>query len=224
MNAQQDPPHADERIEWRAAVQAAMRAATEQEIVQRHGTSAVSFNYRWEHVATVVTLGVRLARLTGADTEVVEAAAWLHDICKERRERHPQEGAKYARAFLPRTDFPAHKIDRVAQAIEAHMGLWRAAPLTDLESMVLWDADKLAKIGLTAVFHWIGGSLAGFQPTSVAELIAQGRQADWQAKTVASMHTVPARRAAAARFAAYQWLWDTLEAELNGDDLHPAGL
>lgn len=198
-----------------------MRAATEKEIIQRHGTPDVSFNYRWEHVATVVALAVRLARLTGADLEVVEAAAWLHDICKELREKHPEEGANFARAFLPQTDFPPHKIERAAQAIEDHMGLWREAPLTNLESMVLWDADKLAKIGLTAVFHWIGGSLAGSRPTSVAELIAQGRQADWQSKTVASMHTTPARRAAEARFAAYRWLWDTLEAELLGDDLQP---
>ena len=200
-----------------------MREATEQEILSRYGSLDVSFNYRWEHVTTVVRLATRLARLTGADTDVVEAAAWLHDIRKETKERHAAEGAAYARQFLPKTDFPTEKVERVAQAIEAHMGLWRDEPLTNLEAMVLWDADKLAKIGLTAVFHWTGGSLAGFQPTSIQEIIAKSQETEWQQKTVASMHTEPARHAAQIRLEHYNWLWQTLEEELNGNDLLEPG-
>lgn len=200
-----------------------MREATEQEILKRYGSLDVSFNYRWEHVTTVVHLATRLARLTGADTDVVEAAAWLHDIRKETRERHAVEGADYARQFLPTTNFPTEKIEHVAQAIEMHMGLWRDEPLTDLEAMVLWDADKLAKIGLTAVFHWTGGSLAGFHPTTIQEIIAQSQDTAWQQKTVASMHTKPARRAAQIRLEHYNWLWQALEEELNGDDLLEPG-
>jgi uncharacterized protein len=196
-----------------------MREATEQEIVRRYGSKDVSFNYRWEHVTSVVHLAKRLADMTGADADVVEAAAWLHDIRKETRERHALEGAEFARRFLPQTDFPEDKIERVAHAIEAHMGLFREEPLTDLEAMVLWDADKLAKIGLTAVFHWTGGSLAGFQPTTIQEIIDQSQVTDWQQKTVESMHTEPAQRAAKVRFEHYNWLWQALEEELNGDDL-----
>ena len=201
-------------------MQTAMREATEQEIVSRFGSlDNASFNYRWEHVQSVVTLAMRLGELTGADLQVVEAAAWLHDVRKEAGESHPREGAKFAREFLPQTDFPKKKIKRVARAIEDHMGLWRDEPLTKLESMVLWDADKLAKIGLTAVFHWTGLALAGNKTRTLADLIARGRSAEWQAKTVASMHTEPARRAAKSRLKSYQWLWDSLEAELKGDDL-----
>jgi len=204
---------------WLRAARQAMRGATEQEILNRYGSPDVSFNYRWEHVTTVVQLAVRLAQLTGADEDVVEAAAWLHDIRKETKGRHALEGAEYARMFLPQTDFPAEKVEQVAHAIEDHMGLWREEPLTDLEAMVLWDADKLAKIGLTAVFHWTGGSLAGFQPTSIRDIVDSSRQTDWQQKTVRSMHTDPARRAAQARLEHYNWLWRQLEEELNGDDL-----
>lgn len=211
-------PKPKKKSAWRQAVQEAMREATEKELSRRHRTTA-SFNYRWEHVTAVVTLAVKLAQLTGADLEVVEAAAWLHDVRKEMKERHPEEGAKFARTLLPKTDFPAYKVERVAQAIEDHMGLWREQPLTNLESQVLWDADKLAKIGLTAVFHWTGGSLAGDKQVTVQELIGNGRDTAWQAKTVASMHTAPARRAAQTRFEAYNRLWAQLAAELNGDDL-----
>ena len=206
--------------DWRKAARKAMREATERELVSRHGNSKdPSFNYRWEHVKAVVTLAVKLAQLTGADVEVVEAAAWLHDICKEKKERHPQEGARFAREFLPKTDFPPQKIEQVAKAIEKHMGLWRDKPIKNLESQVLWDADKLAKIGLTAAFHWTGGALAGTKSHNLEEIIARARSANWQQKTVASMHTKPARRAARKRLKAFNKLWDKLEAELNGDDL-----
>ena len=207
-------------IAWREAARARMYAATLAELRDRLGTEQVSFNYRWEHVTTVVTLARRLAELTGADAEIVEAAAWLHDVCKySHGNRHPQAGAAEARAFLPTTDFPADKIEAVAEAIADHMGLWRDEPLTALESQVLWDADKLAKIGLTAIFHWAGGWLAGHEMRTLEALIDRGRAADWQTKTVASMHTAPARRAAAARLAAYRQLYDALEQELKGDDL-----
>ena len=213
-----DPPIHNQPA-WRAAVQQVMREATEQEILNIYGSQDVSFNYRWEHVTTVVELAIRLAQLTGADQDVVEAAAWLHDVRKGNRENHALAGADFARLFLPQTDFPLEKVERVAQAIEVHIGLWRDEPLLNLEAMVLWDADKLSKIGLTAVFHWTGGSLAGFQPTSIREIIANGRQAEWQQKTVDSMHTEPARRAAKSRLNHYNWLWQTLEKELDGNDL-----
>jgi uncharacterized protein len=210
----------DTRPDWRKAVRKAMQQATEQEIVDRFGSlDNASFNYRWEHVQSVVTLAMRLGEMTGADLKVVEAAAWLHDVRKSAGDAHPIEGAKFAREFLPETDFPKKKIERVATAIEDHMGLWREEPLTNLESMVLWDADKLAKIGLTAVFHWTGLALAGNKSRTLSDLIERGRSAEWQARTVASMHTEPARQAAQSRLKAYNWLWNTLEAELNGDDL-----
>ena len=204
---------------WRKAAQKAMLKATEQELINRHGKAEPSFNYRWEHVTAVVTLATKLARLTGADSDIVEAAAWLHDIRKDTKDNHPIEGAKFARKFLPKTDFPPEKIEPVARAIEEHMGLWRDEPLTMLESQVLWDADKLAKIGLTAVFHWTGGSLAGDKMLTIQDLIKRNRSANWQAKTVASMHTEPARHAAQSRMKAYNRLWRDLQRELQGNDL-----
>ena len=54
---------------------------------------------------------------------------------------------------------------------------------------------------------------------TLASIIKYGRNSDWQPKTVASMHTEPARQAAQARLRAYNQLWDGLEAELAGHDL-----
>ena len=177
------------------------------------------FSYRLEHVRAVVTVANQLAKLTGADHDVIEAAAWLHDICKEAKNRHPQEGAKFAREFLPTTDFPVEKIEAVAVAIEEHMGLWRDEPLTRLESQVLWDADKLTKIGITAAAHWMGGDFTRGRIQSTENLIERLNSTNWRAKTVASMHTEPAKRAAQSRFAAYDHMLAQLSAEWHATDI-----
>lgn len=211
----------DKANSWRATARETMYQATVDEAERRYGSAEPLFNYRWEHVQTVHTLALKLARLTGADAEVVEAAAWLHDVAKEAGKNHPEAGAAYARRFLPQTDFPEEKIEAVAQTIADHMGLWRDEPLQNLESQVLWDADKLAKLGLTAAFHWMGMNFAEADSLTLADVIARGRDAEWQKKTVASMHTAPARRAAAGRLSQFNALWDDLEAELQGEDIEP---
>lgn len=202
---------------WKTAVYDAMYQKAQQQ--EKHKKSGSRFSYRWEHVRAVVTVAVKLATLTGADPEVVEAAAWLHDICKEAKERHPQEGAKFAWRFLPTTDFPLEKVKAVAQAIEDHMGLWRDEPLRTLESQVLWDADKLTKIGMTAAAHWMGGDFTRGRIGSTEQLIERLESADWRAKTVASMHTEPAKRAAQSRFAAYDRMLAQLSAEWHAEDI-----
>jgi uncharacterized protein len=205
---------------WRKTVKKAMKEATETEAQQRYGTTEPLFNYRWEHVTAVVALALKLAELTGADAEVVEAAAWLHDIRKETGAKHPQEGAKVALELLPTTDFPEKKIKHVGKVIRSHMGLWRKKPLKDLEAQVLWDADKLAKIGLTSAFHFTPLNVMQGNGRTTRSFIKNGRSnKNWLPKTVASMHTEPAKQAAKARLKAFNKLWAQLEAELEGDDL-----
>lgn len=201
--------------EWRPAVRQAMRQAADAEM----GPSPC-FNYRWEHVEATVTLALRLAQLTGADPEIVEAAAWLHDVTKQDGETHAESGAQFAAEFLPQTDFPDEKIPDVVQAIAEHKGLWRDEPLTNPESMVLWDADKLSKLGLTAVFHFTGMILAKDGALTTRDLLADLANAGWQPKAVASMHTEPAKRAAELRLAAYGRLLAELGRELKGNDLN----
>jgi uncharacterized protein len=205
---------------WRKTVKKAMKQATEAEALLRYGTTEPLFNYRWEHVTAVVTLALKLAELTGADAEVVEAAAWLHDIRKEAGARHPHEGAQVAHELLPTTDFPKKKIKHVAKVIRQHMGLWRRKPLKDLEAQVLWDADKLAKIGLTSAFHFTPLNVMQGNGRTTQSFIKNGRSnKNWLPKTVASMHTEPAKQAAKARLKAFNDLWAQLEVELQGDDL-----
>src|SRR5690606_14553585 len=127
------------------------------------------FSYRWEHVQQVVRNGLWLARqYEGADADVVLAACWLHDA-KKAEKNHAARGAELALTLLAELDFPQQKAGRVAEAIGLHEGLYRPAadwseasgepfraapPLRPLEAAILWDADKLAKVGPISHFHF----------------------------------------------------------------------
>jgi uncharacterized protein len=203
---------------WRKAVKNAMRTAAKQESTLR-GNHTIPFLYRWEHVRAVVTTSIKLAELTGADVEIVEAAAWLHDIAKIKGEKHPSQGAKVAKSLLAGTNFPPEKIKQVAKCISDHKGLWRDTPLTNLESMVLWDADKLTKIGLLGTTHISTMLLLDGKIENSRELLARIQSMGWAEKTVASMHTAPAQQAAKTRLKRAKKFCENLEMELNGVDL-----
>ncbi len=211
-------PDAD-RPAWREAVKTAAREATLAEARNRRGVEETCFNYRWEHVQAVVRLALRLAELTGADGEIVEAAAWLHDICKRGRDDdHGDEGAVAAREILHSTDFPAGKIDAVADAIAKHVGLWVDEPVEPLEAAVLWDADKLSKLGATAVLHLAGQKIENGEATT-EYLLARLTDQPWQPEAVRSFHTGPAREAGEKRLEVYRTFWEQLARELQGSDL-----
>lgn len=212
-------PQPTKKKAWRKAVRNAMWKSADKQTTKKSAADNPAFSYRWEHVRAVVKTAKKLAKLTGADKEVVEAAAWLHDVAKKAGEQHPQEGAKFALKFLPKTDFPEDKIAHVATVIEDHMGLWREEPLTDLESQVLWDADKLTKIGVLAAVHWVSGDVTRNRIGKTEDVIKRLKSTRWRAKTVASMHTEPARNAAFHRFVAFDALLEALKIEWNATDV-----
>lgn len=190
---------------WRADCRSYARAQAEAEARARWQVAAdavIPFNYRWEHVQEVARLACALAAATGADPEVAEAAAWLHDICKGQPE-HARAGACAAARFLAGTDFPPAKVAAVAGAIAQHEGLTRPAgapPMQPTEAAVLWDADKLSKLGVQALFY------SAATVHTLGKTLPQRRQdlADFTVKTlrqtVASMNSAPARREAERRY------------------------
>jgi len=207
-----DPPA------WRKAVQAAARKAAMRDPYDSHADCSPAFNYRWGHVEAVVCLTIRLAELTGADRQVVEAAAWLHDIAKARSQDHGRDGAIAARYILAQTDFPSHKIDAVADAIAKHVWLDQPEPVEPLEAAVLWDADKLNKLGATTVLHLVGLLLTkGERPT--VQLLERLADIDWQEDVVRSLHTAPARAAGQQRLKAFRAFCQQVAAEVDGGDL-----
>ena len=209
---------------WRNVVQAAAREAALVEDRERWGGDNPPLHYRWEHVQAVVRLAVRLAECTGADREVCEAAAWLHDVAKNvptadgRHENHGRDGALAARRVLAGTDFPAGKVDLVADAIAKHVGLSHDGPVEPLEAAVLWDADKLSKLGATIVLHGAGYRISKGERETGA-LIERLCDEEWAAGIADNLNTVPARTAGQKRLKAYCAFCRQADREYAGDDL-----
>lgn len=190
---------------WREVVVAAAKAQAEQEarkLWQLNEGEPLPFDQRYEHVAQVTALALRLGRALNADLEILEAASWLHDVCKQEP-NHALAGAAAAATILAQTDFPPAKIAAVAEAISKHEGLYRepgAPPLEPLEAAILWDADKLTKLGVQAIVMslstpYVFGKNMAERWRYVAEFADKvlGR-------TVESMNTKPARHLAERRY------------------------
>ena len=210
----------DER-NWRALSRQMALSRAEDEARQRLHLAEdepLPFNYRWEHVQRVVQMACWLADETGADRDTCEAAAWLHDICKSEP-NHGAAGAAEAQWILLQTDFEREKIPGVVDAIARHVGLRRREgepPMTPVESAVLWDADKLTKLGVGVLAYNL--SMRQFDGLSLAERRQDLRKftVDVLSRTVTSMNTAPARRLAEERYQAMVTTLDLWESEENG--------
>lgn len=215
------------RPAWRLVCQ---QRALKQATLEAHkawrvtAAKAIPFNHRWEHIQAVVALALRLAAATGADPEIVEAAAWLHDIRKGAA-AHGVAGAKEAKKILEQTDFPPEKIGVVVDAISRHVGLYRApdaAPLEPVEAAILWDADKLSKLGVQAIaFNLSMGYMYGLTlPQRRSNMLEYTQSV--LSRTVASMNTAPAQQLAAERYQAmkdFLSVWEHEEEPGNGETM-----
>ena len=82
-------------------------------------------NWSWDyHMVSVVKYANQLAEKLGADKEIVEISAWLHDITRLKGdpENHHISGHIEAEKILRELGYPQAKIDKVKHCINAHRG------------------------------------------------------------------------------------------------------
>ncbi len=201
---------------WRIACEHTLRSFSDADAIrfwgighEVDGSYQPIFNYRFEHTYATVLLARWLAPATGADLEIVECAAWLHDVAKRLKDRqskdtHAQDASARVEEILAGTDFPPSKIPAVRQAIECHVGLKLAKRLEPIEAACLWDCDKLSKIGAASLVHFSCVSGA-FQPITTGEILRRGEAWLSLAQTItASFNTELAREEGARRLAFIQ--------------------
>jgi len=94
----------------------------------------------FSHISMVAKTAVSIAKKEGADPEISEAAALLHDICKSEPGDHGTSGACKARDFLLSIRASPKFSDAVADAIHFHN---KESSARSPEAAALWDADKL---------------------------------------------------------------------------------
>ncbi|MBN2066837.1 MAG: HD domain-containing protein [Candidatus Diapherotrites archaeon] len=112
-------------------------------------------HHGFDHTLRVKRMALKIARQENADLEVVEAAALLHDIAREKEdsgkiENHAVEGAEEAGKILGEAGFPKQKIDAVKHCILVHRASRGLKP-GSTEAAILQDADRLDVLGATGI-------------------------------------------------------------------------
>jgi len=97
------------------------------------------------HLVPMRNYAVRLAEKLGADIEIVEIAAWVHDIGSivSGRENHHITGAEIAERRLKEFSYPLEKIERVKSCILNHRGSVNNHR-SSLEEQIISDADTIS--------------------------------------------------------------------------------
>jgi uncharacterized protein len=123
-----------------------------------------------DHVLRVAALAERLARASGADLDIVLAAALLHDAKgaapagqSAGRAEHERTSATFAAEVLADDGWQADRIAAVQHCIRAHRYRGSETPRT-LEAKVLFDADKLDVLGAFGIARTIAYACQAGQP------------------------------------------------------------
>ena len=154
-------PMKPDQPEWLTTIQNDVALITTQE-AQKHWpgpSGAPYYNYRLEHIQQVEREARRLLKTVQADQEIVLAAVWLHDRFQPQYndDDHATRGAEWARANLAALGFPVHKVTRVIYAVANHSNAPGTIPMSAVEARLLWDADKLTKLGALQVVTYMCG-------------------------------------------------------------------
>jgi len=110
------------------------------------------------HIERVLRTAVEIGKREGADTEIIELSAILHDIFANEEKhtgvegfRHEIEASKEARNILKTLRFEERTIDAVCHCIESHRKRTGKIQPQTIEAKCLFDADKLDCIGAIGI-------------------------------------------------------------------------
>ena len=130
-----------------------------EELIKRCNTFNEKYGYDFwnEHIKYVVKNAVELAKKYGADIEIVELGALLHDIAMPSEigpsEEHNVYGAKIADELLTKFNYPDDRKERVKECVLRHRGS-KDLPRNTIEEKCVADADVIAHFDcIPALFH-----------------------------------------------------------------------
>ena len=120
-----------------------------QELITRCNKYNEKYNYDFwnDHIKYVVKNAVELAKKYGADVEIVELGALLHDIAMPSeigpREEHNVYGVKIADELLSKLNYPQDRKERVKECVLRHRGS-KDLPRKTIEEQCVADSDVMA--------------------------------------------------------------------------------
>ena len=192
----------------------------------------------FDHIERVYRMADKLARLEGADLEIVHAAALLHDSRGSdpnsgERLSHHEASARFAEQVLREEGWREERIQAVQHCIRAHR--YRGEPENEpqtIEAKVLFDADKLDVLGAIGVARTIGYAVQAGQPIyaePTEQFLTTGSKQPGEAhssyheylfklrKVKDRLFTVSAQQIATARDAFLTAFYEQLQAEIKAE-------
>lgn len=131
------------------------------EIVKKESRNEESDFYC--HISVVVKNAKSLAKKYKVkDLEIIEIAAWLHDIgrlpyiekgYKKKEDEHHLLGAVKAEKILKKFGYPAEKISKVKGMILSHRSIEEPRPKT-IEEKIISNADAMAVFDVLPIFFY----------------------------------------------------------------------
>lgn len=209
---------------------ARQRLKEDQQYRAEHYNTAAIFHYRREHVETVVGLADTLSQTVQVNRDICIIGAWLHDLGKcysplfskeeneQREQHHGHIGALEAREFLTTLPLDQDFIREVCLGIQKHVGLSRkdTAPMKPLSAAVIWDADKLSKIGITGWFHYLVYTVEQQESATLLSLVQQAN-VEVMEDILNHFNTEQAKNLARERLTMFNQYRKVLEQQLKGE-------
>lgn len=178
------------------------------------------YNYRLDHVEEVVALAKQIGPSTSANMEIVILAAWFHDLAKPGLEGiairgHGEASAELAEHWLAEKGYEADTISRVSDAVRKHVGLTLNKPLEPIEAQVLWEADKILKLGMVGLLQYVLNGIRITPGQNLYDIAEKLRKFLPLAEDIAgSVVTEKGKEIAAERLKNLHQLTDMLDSEL----------
>jgi uncharacterized protein len=113
-------------------------------------------SHDWDHSERVRRLCLHIGKAEGADLEVLEIAAYLHDVGRSFQDEskgaicHAEKGAEMARSLLEDYPISRDRKENIIHSIRSHRFRGAIVP-NSVEAKVLFDADKLDSIGAIGI-------------------------------------------------------------------------
>ena len=130
-----------------------------EELIKRCEAYNKKYGYDFwnDHIKYVVKNSIELAKKYGADVEIVELGALLHDIAMPSefgpREEHNVYGVQIADELLTKLNYPEDRKERVKECVLRHRGS-KSLPRNTIEEECVADADVMAHFDcIPSMFH-----------------------------------------------------------------------
>lgn len=134
----------------------AITTVSEIKAYARRSFSNARGSHDWEHTRRVCNLCMMIGKAAGADLEVLQIAAYLHDVGRPYQDEskgdvcHAEKGAEMARAIMEGYPISDDRKANIIHCILSHRFRGDRRPRTP-EAKVLFDADKLDSIGAVGI-------------------------------------------------------------------------